>query len=73
MTKSKKVTAPAKKKKENAPSKGTLVQGTIIVNYVQTQVPFKHSKDVCDALANIILSDFHRSFCPTPSSDDDTD
>jgi hypothetical protein len=67
-----------KKKKGDFPvspkaeSKGTPVLGVVYLPYVQTDVPVKYSGDVCNALAKVILADYHRSFCPPNGRDDDT-
>ena len=41
---------------------GTKVTGLVNVPYVQTGVPESHAQDVCDALAQLILSDTYRGY-----------
>lgn len=60
----------AKKKKTTEPKKVTLHIGTVHTRYVQTEVPVKHAKDVAEALAQMLLSDYHRAFCSPDGSDD---
>ena len=45
-------------------SKGTQVLGQVHTAYVQTQFPASLAKDICNTLAQMILADYHRSFCP---------
>lgn len=41
---------------------GTKVQGQVNIPYVQTGIPENHAVDVCEALAQLILSDVHRGY-----------
>ena len=49
---------------------GTKVKGQVSINYVQTAVPDKHAKDVCDVLAQLILSDAHRGYVGVTHKDE---